>query len=110
MTTAVLVPASRLRIRPNLAVGGIITGSMVAVALLSQVWTPENPTRMRIASRLRPPLASGLAGTDALGHDIFSMLMAGAWNSLSIAVGAVLLGLVAGVALGTAAAAMRGTG
>ncbi len=108
MTAPAPGPAPRLRIRPGLVAGGGITGSVLALALLSQVWTPENPARMRIASRLKPPLAAGLAGTDALGHDIFSMLMAGAWNSLSIAVAAVLLGLAAGVALGTTAAAARG--
>lgn len=99
---------SRPRLRSNLILGCLITGGMAGVALLSLVWTPVAPTRMRIALRLKPPLAAGLAGTDALGHDVFSMLMAGAWTSLSIAVPAVLLGLAAGVALGTAAAAARG--
>lgn len=94
--------------RPALVAGALITGAVVGVAALSQVWTPEAPTRMRIALRLKPPLAAGLAGTDALGHDIASMLMAGAWNSLSVAVTAVLLGLAAGSLLGVAAAAARG--
>ena len=108
MTAATAGPAPRLEGRSSLVAGAVITAGVVAMAGLSQVWTPENPTRMRIASRLKPPLASGLAGTDALGHDIFSMLMAGAWNSLSIAALAVLLGLGVGVGLGTAAAAARG--
>ncbi len=96
------------RSRPSLAAGGFITGAVVATALLSLVWTPVAPTRMRIALRLKPPLDAGLAGTDALGHDIFSMLMAGAWTSLSVAVLAVLGGAAVGVALGTLAAAFRG--
>lgn len=108
MTRASASPLRRPERRPALLAGMILTGGMAAFAVQSQIWTPENPTRMRIASRLKPPLVSGLAGTDALGHDIFSMLMVGAWNSLSIAVPAVLLGLVAGVVLGTTAAAARG--
>jgi peptide/nickel transport system permease protein len=86
-----------------------LTLFFVAVALLSRVWTPEPPARMRMALRLRPPLGGGgLLGTDPLGHDILSMLMAGAWNSLTIALAAIGLGLVAGVGLGLAAASLRG--
>lgn len=92
----------------RLYVGIIITALIVGLALLSLVWTPESPTRMRIAMKLLPPLQSGLAGTDQFGRDIFSLLMKGAWNSLSIALVSVLIGVVAGVALGTMAAARRG--
>ncbi len=105
---------SRASFRPwadphfRLKLGLIITGAIAALALLSLVWTPYPPSQMRIVIKLQPPLEAGLAGTDALGRDIFSQLMVGAWNSLSIAVLAVLLGLVVGVAFGTIAAARRG--
>jgi peptide/nickel transport system permease protein len=88
--------------------GIAITALVVGMAVLSRFWTPEVPTRLQIANKLKPPLASGLAGTDALGRDIFSMIMAGAWNSLSIALLSVLLGLIVGVGFGTLAAARRG--
>jgi peptide/nickel transport system permease protein len=94
--------------RAGLLLGAAITGAFVAVAILSQFWTPEAPTRMHIMNKLKPPFAMGLAGTDAFGRDIFSMLMVGAWNSLSIALLSVLLGLIVGVALGAAAAGVRG--
>ena len=94
--------------RLSLLSGVLITGVFVGIAILSRFWTPEPPTRMRIALRLKPPLASGLAGTDALGHDILSMLMAGAWNTLTIAGASIALALIVGVLLGTTAAAMRG--
>lgn len=92
----------------RLVLGAAITAAVVAMALLSLVWTPFPATRMRIAMKLKPPLEAGIAGTDALGRDIFSQLMLGAWNSLSIAILAVLFGMIVGVALGTAAAARRG--
>jgi peptide/nickel transport system permease protein len=85
-----------------------ITGALVSIAVLSRFWTPEPPTRMHILLKLKPPLANGLLGTDAFGRDILSMLMAGAWNSLSTSFLAVLLGLLAGVAFGMTAAACRG--
>lgn len=99
-----------LRLRPNLPliVGSVLTTALVATALLSLVWTPEVPTRVRIALRLRAPLEAGLLGTDHFGRDVASLLMAGAWNSLAVAWPAVLLGAAIGVAIGCAAAALRG--
>jgi peptide/nickel transport system permease protein len=109
MTTIVESPR-RSWIGPHvrLTLGVAITSTLVALALLSLVWTPVAATHIRIALKLRPPFEAGLAGSDALGRDIFSQLMVGAWNSLSIAILAVFFGLVAGVALGTTAAARRG--
>ena len=93
---------------PALIAGGAITASFILLALLSRIWTPESPTRIHMALRLKPPLAAGLLGTDPFGRDVLSMLMAGTWTSLSTAFLAVALGLLLGVALGTAAAALRG--
>lgn len=101
-------PRFSFGLHPRLYLGLAITAAFGGIAILSRFWTPEPPAKMRIALKLKPPFEAGLAGTDALGRDIFSQLMAGAWNSLSIALLAVLLGLVSGVALGTAAAARRG--
>ena len=92
----------------RLYLGAAITLAVIALAVVSLFWTPHSPTRLRVPLRLKPPLEAGLAGTDALGRDIFSQLMVGAWNSLSIAVLAIALGVVVGVALGTLAAAYRG--
>ena len=109
MTTEVrTVLLRRARLPSSLLWGSLISGAFVCVALVSQLWTPEVPTRMRMAMRLKPPGAVGLAGTDAFGRDILSLLMVGCWNSLTIAVLAVLAGLAGGVALGTCAAARRG--
>jgi peptide/nickel transport system permease protein len=98
----------------RLGAGLAITAAIVALALVSLVWTPEPPTRMHIALKLRPPLAagpvpgSGLLGTDNFGRDVLSMLMAGAWNSLAVAVPSVALGGVLGTLLGVTAAGRRG--
>jgi peptide/nickel transport system permease protein len=96
--------------RPSLAlvIGGALTLGLIAVAVLSTVWTPEVATRVRVAMRLKAPLELGLLGTDHFGRDVLSMLMAGAWNSLAIAFPAVLLGALVGVVIGSTAAALRG--
>jgi peptide/nickel transport system permease protein len=103
-------PTGVLRLRLNLAlvIGSALTALFIAVALLSLVWTPEAPTRVRVAMRLKAPLELGLLGTDHFGRDVVSLLMAGAWNSLVIAWPAVLLGAAVGTAIGCAAAALRG--
>jgi peptide/nickel transport system permease protein len=99
---------SSIRWNAALIVGGILTAILIATALLSLVWTPEVPTRVRIAMRLKAPLDAGLLGTDHFGRDVLSLLMVGAWNSLAIAWPAVLLGAAIGTAIGTAAAAWKG--
>ncbi|MBF9232224.1 ABC transporter permease [Microvirga alba] len=98
----------RLRWNTALIVGGILTSLLIVTALTSLVWTPEVPTRVRIAMRLKAPLEAGLLGTDHFGRDVTSLLMVGAWNSLSIAWPAVLLGAAIGIAIGCAAAAWKG--
>ena len=93
---------------PRLLAGLAITAALAAVALVALAWTPEPPTRMAILFKLRPPLAHGLLGTDAFGRDVLSMLMAGARNSLGVALVAVALGGSAGTLLGVGVAARRG--
>lgn len=99
---------SRLLPRPTLLIGGTIILLLVAVALLSLIWTPLPPTKMQIIYKLKPPLVHGLLGTDQLGRDLTSMLMVGAWNSLSTALAAVALGGFVGTLLGVTVAARRG--
>ena len=98
----------RMRASPSLVLGGTLTAFFILVALTSLVWTPEFPTRVRIALRLKPPLAAGLLGTDHYGRDVVSLLMSGAWNSLSIALPSVLIGAAIGCVIGCTAAAFRG--
>ncbi|MGV1800446.1 ABC transporter permease [Agrobacterium vitis] len=114
MTTAVKTSKpltrrlARLFLRPTLLIGGLIITLLVAIALLSLVWTPLPPTRMQIIYKLKPPLVHGLLGTDQLGRDLTSMLMVGAWNSLSTAMAAVVLGAGVGTLFGVTVAARRG--
>ena len=105
---AIAAPRGRLSGHLRLAAGAAITSVFIGIALLALVWTPENPGRLRILQKLKAPLESGLLGTDHLGRDVLSMLMAGTINSLSISLLSVLVGMSIGTALGVAAAARRG--
>ena len=98
----------RLRRRPIFLLGLTITVALFALSLLSLVWTPASPTRMNIAQKLKAPLEYGLFGTDQFGRDVASMLMVGAWNSLSTSFMAVAIGASVGTALGIIVAMRRG--
>jgi len=99
---------TRLRRHASLAAGLVITGMFIAIAVLSRFWTPAPPTKLNIAGKLQAPLVSGLAGTDAFGRDVASLLLVGARASIMVGVIAVGIGLVVGTALGLLAAARRG--
>ena len=90
-------------------VAGIaLVGLLIAVALLSIVWTPHPVDQVRTAMKLRDASATYLLGTDHLGRDVLSRLMVGAQTSVAVGLIAVSIGLVAGVALGAWAAQRRG--
>ncbi len=107
MTAAAIFPRRALAHR-SLRVGGALTLALLLIAALSLLWTPRSPHVIDIPHKLALPSAQHWFGTDALGHDVFSMLMVGAQNSILVGVIAVSIGLSAGTALGALAAARRG--
>ncbi len=92
----------------NLILGGLLTGLMLALAVVSFVWTPFDHAVMNIPEKLQAPNATHLLGTDHFGRDILSMVMVGARTSLAVALLAVGIGISLGVPLGLTAAAHRG--
>ncbi|GES52707.1 peptide ABC transporter permease [Rhizobium sp. NBRC 114257] len=110
--TKIAATSSRHRFRAlrrmNLIVGALIILALVGVAIVSLFWTPVPPAKMQILHKLQPPFGFGLLGTDQIGRDVLSMLMAGCWNSLSISVSAVAIGGTLGTIIGVSAAAQRG--
>lgn len=92
----------------SFVVGGLLSGLVLGMALLSLVWTPYAPTAINIRRRMAPPSADYWLGTDPFGRDVLSLILAGAQNSLLVGVIAVGVGVVLGSALGLAAAAKHG--
>lgn len=101
------VPRRVLR-HPTLVVGLAITMSIVAVALVSLVYTPRDPLEMNIAARLLAPSAAHPLGTDQYGRDLLSRVMRGAVSSLAVGAVAVGLGMAVGVCLGMAGGYLGG--
>ncbi|MEO3428214.1 ABC transporter permease [Pelagibius sp. CAU 1746] len=88
--------------------GLAVTLLLVAMALVSLVWTPHPIDAIDIPNRMQPPSAGHWLGTDLYGRDVLSRLMAGAVNSIAVSLVAVGIGAGLGVPLGALAAARRG--
>jgi peptide/nickel transport system permease protein len=89
-------------------VGAAITAFFLGMALTAQFWTPYDPAALSIIDKLQTPSLRHWFGTDQLGRDVLSMIMAGAKNSVGVALLSVIIGVFVGVPAGLLAAARRG--
>ncbi|MAM25383.1 MAG: peptide ABC transporter permease [Rhodobacteraceae bacterium] len=92
----------------NFILGAVLVSIVVGIAALSLVWTPWDPTALNIRNKFADPSAAHWLGTDQLGRDVVSQLMAAARNSMAVALIAVLAGGAIGVSLGLLASALGG--
>lgn len=99
---------SRLR-RDTFALGSLGVLVLATAAALFGPWlTPFDPLAVDLAANYQPSSAAHPLGTDHLGRDTLSRLIAGARVSLGIALAATATGLIAGGAIGLLAAWRRG--
>lgn len=101
-------PRSRRRIRDlpiQLVIGAVFVALVVAVAIVSAFWTPYDLESVSVNDRLLPPGSEGyLLGTDRLGRDMLTQVMAGARNSLFVSATSTIGSLIPGVLIGLMAA------
>ncbi|WP_028034069.1 ABC transporter permease [Chelativorans sp. J32] len=95
--------ARRTRRSLTLSIGLLLVGLHLAVALLTLVWIPYDPTGMT-GGRLEAPSWAHWAGTDRLGRDLFTQIMIGSRIALIVGAGAVAIAAAIGVTLGVLAA------
>jgi len=98
----------RLRRNRLALIGTVYLVFLVAVALVSLVWTHYRMSAIGIAPTYQGPSAAHLLGVDSLGRDILSRLMVGSQISLVVGVGTQILVLLVGVPIGLAAGYYRG--
>jgi ABC-type dipeptide/oligopeptide/nickel transport system permease subunit len=85
----------------NLAVVGmVISGLFLLMAAVGPALAPYDPIETNLRDRLEGPSLDHLMGTDELGRDIWSRILAGARVSISIALMSMGLAILFGVALG----------
>lgn len=108
MTAPTTAPEKRRSLRSlpaSLVVGAVLVTIVVLMALLSFVWTPQDPLATDPVARLLPPGGDHhLLGTDALGRDVASLILAGSRVPLAVGAVAVTISFVLGVPYGIAAA------
>lgn len=108
LSAAIRLPASRWhrwrRQYALAAIGAAIVVLWIIVALTAQVLAPYAPNAVTLSSRLLPPSAQHLLGTDELGRDVLSRLIFGARISLVTGILVVAIGALIGTLLGGIAA------
>lgn len=77
--------------------------ALVVIAVIGPYITPYNPIETEMSNALKPPSAEHWFGTDQLGMDIFSRVIAGTRVSLTVGLLAVSIALTTGIILGAIA-------
>jgi peptide/nickel transport system permease protein len=78
-------------------VGAIVLGLLIVLALAAPLLSHYDPTAIALRTRLQPPDASHVFGTDEFGRDILTRVLYGARISLPVG----LIALAIGVSIGT---------
>jgi peptide/nickel transport system permease protein len=103
---------NRMRRRPlrhlTFTLGVAITALLMVTAVLSLVYTPQDPLAMSITGRLQGPSGEHLFGTDQYGRDILSRVMTGTVISIAVGVIAVGIGAAIGIVIGIASGYVGG--
>jgi ABC-type dipeptide/oligopeptide/nickel transport system permease subunit len=89
----------RLVARPTGAFAAVVLVLLVAGAVVSTFWTPQDPFHTDPFHQWEPPSAAHWFGTDGVGRDIASYVLAGTRTTVIVAVGAGLIASAVGVVL-----------
>ncbi|MFD2352820.1 ABC transporter permease [Nonomuraea ferruginea] len=95
------------RLNASLVSGAVLVGLVVAMALVSFVWTPHDPVLVDAGNKLHGPGDGYLLGADKFGRDTFSQLMVGARTTLYVGIVAVGIAALIGTPLGVIAGMTR---
>lgn len=87
--------------RPTGVFGLFTLTWIVAAAITARFWTPHDPARADPYQRWQAPSFEHLLGTDQIGRDVFSRLLAGADTALTVALGSLGVAFLVGILLGT---------
>lgn len=96
--------------------GGLLLSLYVLIAIFSPVLILHDPNQQNLENRLAPPIGLGLKnasiehplGTDNLGRDIFSRLVAGSRVSMLVGISTVILAASLGSLIGALTGYLRG--
>jgi peptide/nickel transport system permease protein len=86
--------------RPGFVLALVFVVLVVVAALVPRVFTTYDPYATAPLARLTPPGAAHWFGTDELGRDLYTRVVFGSTLTISAALGAITIALVAGLGLG----------
>lgn len=89
-------------------VGSAILLFWILDAILWRAIVPQDPLATNVAATLKGPSSQFWLGTDNLGRDVFSRMLAGAQSVLMVAPAATALGIAGGTAVGLVTGYYRG--
>lgn len=92
---------------PHGAFGLIVVGLVLVAAAISLFWTPYPLLKADSALPWSPPSWNHLLGTDQIGRDTFSWLLAGSRTAVAVVTGATAIAAVIGIVLGALSGAIR---
>jgi len=89
------------------ALGLSLAGSVVLLAVIGPFVAPYSPNQS-VTIDFAGPSAQYLLGSDQLGRDVLSRVLAGGWELLLMALASTAFGVLIGAAAGVSAAYLRG--
>ncbi len=99
---------AQLRRNPAFAVGAIIVGFWLICAVLGEILAPKTPGLVNVLVVNRTPSREFWMGTDSLGRDVFSRVIAGARPIILMATSATVIATVFGTTLGLLTGYLKG--
>jgi len=89
-----------LYVRPSSALGASLVALFVLLAVLGPLVTPYGPIEQTFSDRSQPPSLHHLLGTDHLGRDVFSRVVAGDRDIFLLAGSGTLVAVLVGTLVG----------
>jgi peptide/nickel transport system permease protein len=84
-------------------IGAVICGLLLIVTVFGTLLAPRDPDAVDIGARLQRPSSAHWFGTDELGRDLLSRVLAGASRTMPASLTVVAIALVVGCAIGVLA-------
>lgn len=90
----------RLKSDPLGLLGLVLVLLVILTGLFAPWITPYDPFKLNIPQKFSPPSFEHLLGTDQLGRDVFSRVIAGSRIALSVGISTIAISLAIGMILG----------
>ncbi len=99
---------AQLRRNPAFIVGSILLGIWLICAILGDLLAPKDPGLVDVLVVSKPPSGEYWLGTDNVGRDVFSRIIAGARPIIVMAFSATIIGTVLGSSIGLITGYLKG--